>query len=94
LTLVHQSANGTITVPESVLLQIVRRAAETVPGVRVRRKRSVDIETRTVRLALTASRGEPLVPLAERVQDAVAGALRQMCGLDTIRVDVAIEDVT
>jgi uncharacterized alkaline shock family protein YloU len=94
LTLVHQSSNGTITVPESVLLQIVRRAAENVPGVRVRRKRSVDVEARAVRLELTADSGEPLVALAERVQEAVADALETMCGLDGTRVDVAIEDVT
>jgi uncharacterized alkaline shock family protein YloU len=94
LTLVRQSTSGTITVTESVLLQIVRRAAETVPGVRVRRKRSVEVDAQAVRLELTADHGVPLVPLAERVQEAVADALGTMCGMDETRVDVAIEDVT
>ena len=92
MTLVHQSTNGTITVPESVLLQIVTRAAEAVPGARVRRKRSVDVEARVVRLEVTAGRGDQLVPLAERIQEAVAEALSTMCGLEA-RVDVAVEDV-
>jgi uncharacterized alkaline shock family protein YloU len=92
LTLVRRSASGTITVPESVLLQIVTRAAESVPGVRTRRKRSVDVDARVVRLEVTARRGDPLVPLAERIQEAVGESLRTMCGLEA-RVDVAVEDV-
>ena len=93
MTLVRESARGTITIPDSVLLAVVARAAEGVPGVRVRRKRSVDVEARAVRLELTARRGEPLVPLAERVQEEVASALASICGLDACRVDVAVEDL-
>jgi uncharacterized alkaline shock family protein YloU len=93
MTLVRENGHGTITIAESVLLQVVTRAAEAVPGVRVRRKRSVDVESRVVRLELTARRGEPLVPLAKRVQEEVAAALATMCGLEPSRVDVAIEDV-
>ena len=68
-------------------------ARQTVDGVRVRRTRSVDIESRAVRLELTARRGEPLVPLAERVQEQVASALAAICGLDASRVDVTIDDL-
>jgi uncharacterized alkaline shock family protein YloU len=93
MTLVRSNSRGTVTIPDSVLLQVVTRAAETVPGVRVRRKRSVDVESRAVRLELTASRGEPLVPLAERVQEEVASALASICGLDPSRVDVLIDDL-
>jgi len=93
MTLVRENAHGTVTIPDSVLLQVVTRAAETVPGVRVRRKRSVDVESRAVRLELTASRGEPLVPLAERVQEEVTSALASICGLDPSRVDVLIDDL-
>ena len=93
MTLVRENARGTVTIPDSVLLQVVTRAAETVDGVRVRRKRSVDVESRAVRLEVTARRGEPLVPLAERVQEEVASALAAVCGLDASRVDVTIDDV-
>jgi uncharacterized alkaline shock family protein YloU len=93
MTLVRSNSRGTVTIPDSVLLQVVTRAAETVPGVRVRRKRSVDVESRAVRLELTARRGEPLVPLAERVQEEVASALASICGLDPSRVDVLIDDL-
>src|SRR5262245_55545788 len=50
---------------------------------------AIDVERRHVRLSVAARRGEPLVELAERVQEAVAGALRAMCGIDT-KVDVAV----
>jgi uncharacterized alkaline shock family protein YloU len=92
MNLVLESAGGTITVPEAVLLQTVRRAAETVDGVRVRRRRSVDLDARTVRLELIAPSGRPLPPLAERVQAAVADAFETMFALD-VRVDVAIEEL-
>ena len=94
MTLVRRTAGGSITVLEPVLLQIVARAAETVDGVRVRRKRSVDVDARAVRLELDAPRATPLLPLGEAVQDAVATALRTMCDLDPARVDVSFEDVS
>jgi len=93
MTLVRENAHGTVTIPDSVLLQVVTRSAEAVLGVRVRRKRSVDVESRAVRLELTARRGEPLVPLAERVQEEVASGLAAICGLDASRVDVTIDDL-
>ena len=93
MTLVRENAHGTVTIPDSVLLQVVTRSAEAVLGVRVRRKRSVDVESRAVRLELTARRGEPLVPLAERVQEEVASGLAGICGLDASRVDVTIDDL-
>jgi uncharacterized alkaline shock family protein YloU len=90
MSLVIEGAGGTITVPDSVLLQIASRAAESVEGVRVRRRRTIDVDAATVHLELTARRGEPLVSLGERAQEAVASALERMCGLD-LTVDVAIE---
>jgi uncharacterized alkaline shock family protein YloU len=89
MSLVIANKTGTVTVPESVLVGIAVRAAEGVDGIRVRRRRSVDVERRHVRLSVAARRGEPLVEMAERVQDAVSEALRGMCGIDTI-VDVAV----
>jgi uncharacterized alkaline shock family protein YloU len=89
MSLVITSPAGTVTVPEHVLVAIAVRAAESVEGIRVRRRRTIDVERRHVRLAVVAHRGEPLVELAERVQEAVADSLQAMCGIDT-RVDVAV----
>jgi uncharacterized alkaline shock family protein YloU len=89
VTLVLTNDGGTVTVPDHVLVGIAVRAAESVDGIRVRRRRSVDVEHRHVRLSVTARRGEPLLELAGRVQEAVAESLRTMCGIDTM-VDVAV----
>ena len=93
MSLVLEEAGGTITVPAAVLGEIAVRAAESVDGVRVRRRRSVDVDARTVTLGLAARRGEPLVSVGQRVQEQVANALSTMCGLE-LTVDVAIEALT
>ena len=93
MSLVTQGGSGTITVPGAVLAEIAARAAEGVEGVRVRRRRTVDVDARTVKLGLAARRGEPLLPLGRRVQEQVAAAFGTMCGLD-VTVDVAIEELT
>ena len=92
MPLVLTGPQGAITVTDSVLLGIATRAAETVDGLHVRRKRSVDVEARVVRLELTAARGEPLVAQGERCQEAVAAALKQACDLD-VAVDVSFEEL-
>jgi uncharacterized alkaline shock family protein YloU len=89
MSLVLDNQAGTVTVPGHVLVGIAVRAAEGIDGIRVRRRRTVDVELRHVRLSVSARRGEPLVDLVGRVQEAVGEALRTMCGLDT-RVDVAV----
>jgi uncharacterized alkaline shock family protein YloU len=85
--------SGTITVPGAVLSEIAARAAESVDGVHVRRRRSVDVEGRAVKLGLAARRGDALTSVGEHVQAQVAAAFRTMCGLD-LTVDVAIEELT
>ncbi len=95
---VVRSAEGTITVPDSVLAQIVRRAAERVDGARVRRPRrglEVDLEgsRANVSLELAARYGMVLPGLANDVQEQVSEALTAMCGFDVQRVDVAIEEL-
>ncbi len=95
---VVRSAEGTITVPDSVLAQIVRRAAETVDGARVRRPRrglEVDLQgsRANVSLELAARYGAVLPGLANDVQEQVSEALTAMCGFDVQRVDVAIEEL-
>jgi uncharacterized alkaline shock family protein YloU len=89
MTLVVTNEAGSVTVPGHVLVGIAVRAAESVEGIRVRRRREVDVERLHVRLSVAARRGEPLVELAEGVQEAVAGALRAMCGIE-MKVDVAV----
>jgi uncharacterized alkaline shock family protein YloU len=91
LSLELDTGGGSIVVPDSVLLQIATRAAEGVDGVRVRRRRAIDVKGRVVRLELAARGEEPLVALGEAVQEAVAGTLEAMCGLD-VTVDVAFEE--
>jgi hypothetical protein len=92
MTLLLSGPHGSITVPDSVLLQIASRAAESVPGLQVRRRRSVDVDARLVRLELSAERGEPLVAQGERAQEAVAAALKARCEL-AVAVDVAFEEL-
>ena len=92
MTLVVTNEAGSVTVPGHVLVGIAVRAAESVEGIRVRRRRVVNVEGRQVRLSVAARRGEPLAELAERVQEAVASALRAMCGIDA-KVDVAVGEL-
>ena len=91
MTLELDARGGSIVVPDSVLLQIAARAAESVEGVRVRRRRTIDLKARVVRLELAARSEQSLVALGESVQVAVAGMLETMCGL-TMTVDVAFEE--
>jgi uncharacterized alkaline shock family protein YloU len=93
VSLVVQGGSGSITVPSAVLAEIASRAAESVDGVHVRRRRSVDLEASAVKLGLAARRGESLMSVGERVQEQVAAAFQTMCGLD-LTVEVAFEELT
>jgi uncharacterized alkaline shock family protein YloU len=92
MTFVVESEFGTVTVPDGVLVGIAVRAAERVEGIRVRRRRTVDLDEGEVRLAVAARRGEPLLDLATQAQEQVASALREMCGID-VRVEIAIGEL-
>ena len=83
---------GSVSVPSAVLAEIATRAAESVTGVRVRRRRSVDVESGTVTLEIAARRGDALQLVGERVQEQVAAAFSGMCGLD-VTVNLAIEEL-
>jgi len=96
--LVISGDDGTITVAPSVLLQVVRGAAEAADGARVRRaRRGVDVAVSDgcarVSLELAVRYGAVLPDVAEDVQRRVAEALRTMCGVDPQAVDVAIEEL-
>ncbi len=93
MTVARETDRGTITIPGDVVARIVWSAAETIDGIHVRHRRSLQVVDERVRLVVAARRDEPLVPLAERVQEAVASALDRMCGLGGTRVDVVVEEV-
>jgi uncharacterized alkaline shock family protein YloU len=93
MTLVLTGAAGSITVPDAVLVGIAVRAAERVDGVRVRRRRTIDLDERVVRLSVAARRGEPLVELCERAQGEIASVLKGMCGIEA-RVEIAVGELS
>lgn len=87
-----------VQVTDGALAQIVVRAAESVPGARVRKpRRKLEIEIGDGRahvdLELAVEYGLVLPDVAEAVQARVADALRRMCGVDAAVVDVSIEEL-
>ena len=93
---VLRDAGGSISIEPGTLETIVRRAAESVEGARVRRRRGLEIRVEEsaaqVELALSAPYGVVLPELARAVQERVAAALATMCAL-TAAVDVAVEEL-
>jgi uncharacterized alkaline shock family protein YloU len=92
MTWVMSDELGTVTVPDAVLAGIAARAAESVEGVRVRRRRTVDVEAAVVRLTVAVRRGDPIVEAATGAQEAVAAALNAMCGIDP-KVEIAVGEL-
>jgi uncharacterized alkaline shock family protein YloU len=89
---------GAVRITDAALTQIVVRAAESVPGARVRRPRrrldiSIDDSRARVELELAVSYGNVLPELAREVQERVAAALTTMCGVDVTAVDVSVEEL-
>jgi uncharacterized alkaline shock family protein YloU len=91
--LVISEDGGTITIAGDVLDRIVRRAAEEVDGVKVRR-RGIEVKKGRVAVGLDVRYGEVLAAVGEDVQTRVAESLRASCGLDPASVDVSIEELT
>ncbi|MEP6812465.1 MAG: Asp23/Gls24 family envelope stress response protein [Actinomycetota bacterium] len=98
MTIAVVSDDGTVTVTDAVLNQIVVQAAESADGTRVLRRRHVEVaiaETGTrVQLELEVAYGWVLPDVARDVQARVAGALGTMCGVNVTAVDVTIEELT
>jgi uncharacterized alkaline shock family protein YloU len=92
VTLVLATEGGIVSVPDAVVVGIAVRAAEAVDGIRVRRRRTIDLDARVVRLSVAAERGEPLLELAERAQERVAATLKAMCGIETT-VDIRVREL-
>jgi len=89
---------GTISIAPSAIAQVVITAAEGVEGARVRRPRralDVDVSDGSARVALELSvrYGAVLPDVAHDVQEEVARALREVCGLAAGAVDVSIEEL-
>ena len=89
---------GTVTVTAGVLSHVVVAAAESVEGARVRRPRrrlGVDVDGGKVRveLELAMRYGDVLPDVAAEVQRRVDAALREMIGLETASIEVAVEEL-
>lgn len=93
---VIDGADGSISVTPGALAAIVRRAAESVEGARIRRRRGLEVRVddsrARIELELAADFGLVLPDLAREVQERVAEALSSMCGLSA-SVDVTIEEL-
>ena len=89
---------GAVRITDAALTQIVVRAAESVPGTRVRRPRrhldvAIDGSRAHVELELAVTYGHVLPEVAREVQERVAAALSTMCGVDVTAVDVSVEEL-
>ena len=98
MTLELAGDGGSITVSTAALAQIVVQAAEAVDGARVRRPRRAleiagDAQDARVELELVVRYGRTLPDTAHEVQERVADALRTMCGVEHVTVDVAVEEL-
>ena len=87
---------GSVRITDAALTHIVVRAAESVPGTRVRRPRrhldvAIDGGHARVDLELAISYGCVLPDVAREVQERVAAAVSTMCGVNVIAVDVSVE---
>jgi hypothetical protein len=96
--LVLPGPEGSITVPPAALDQLVVSAAQSVAGARVRRpRRSVEVlhahGRASVSLGLCVRYGDSVSELARAVQERVAEAVAESCGLTVDRVDVTVEEV-
>jgi uncharacterized alkaline shock family protein YloU len=88
--------DGTVTVTDAALAQLVHAAAEQVDGVRVRRRHTaIAIEGggARVELELAVAYGRVLPETARAVQERVSSALGTMCGVDVHAVDVTVEEL-
>ena len=93
---VLHEAGGSISIAGGTLATIVQRAAESVDGARVRRRRRLEVRvddgSARVEVALVAPYGAVLPDLARDVQERVAAALASMCGLRA-SVDVSVDEL-
>ena len=85
-------------VSEAALSEIVRRAVESVDGVRLRKGRrrlGVELEDGRARagLQLVVTYGRVLPEVSASVQERVADALARMCDVEVEAVHVTVEEL-
>ena len=95
--LVHEPG-GSVRVSEAALSEIVRRAVASVDGAGLRKGRrrlGVELEDGRARaeLQLVVAYGRVLPEVCTAVQQQVADALAQMCGVEVDAVDVTVEEL-
>ena len=93
-----EEAAGSVRVSEAALTEIVRRAVESVDGVRLRKGRrrlGVELQDGHARaeLQLAVAYGRVLPEVAGEVQERVADALTRMCDVEVEAVDVTVEEL-
>jgi uncharacterized alkaline shock family protein YloU len=98
MTTLARTEQGTIEISDGTLSQLVLRTAGRIEGARIRRpRRGVQVHVTDgrarVSLEITVHRGVVLPEIARAIQESVAEALEQMCGLEVDAVDVSIEGV-
>jgi uncharacterized alkaline shock family protein YloU len=81
-----------ITITDNALAQIVVEAAQQVDGVRVKRRKGVELQDGRVAQTLAARYGTVLPETARDVQAHVVDALATMCELE-VAVDVSVDEV-
>jgi len=96
-TLVQDDA-GSVRLSEAALTEIVRRAVESVDGVRLRKGRrrlGVELQDGHARaeLQLAVAYGRVIPAVAGEVQERVADALTRMCDVEVEAVDVTVEEL-
>ena len=96
MTLTVVTDDGTVTVTDAALMQIVVQAAERVEGAHVRRRQTeiaIEGSRARVQLELAVAYGRVLPEVARAVQEQVASALGTMCGVTVQSVDVNVEEL-
>jgi uncharacterized alkaline shock family protein YloU len=95
--LVFRGPEGSITLTAAAITELVASAARGVEGVRLRKRRAVEVRhaagCASVSLELGAAHGQPLAELALAVQVRVGEALARVSGLEVERVDVEIAEI-
>jgi uncharacterized alkaline shock family protein YloU len=94
--LVIEGPEGSISVTAAALNRLVASAIEQVAGARLRRRGlelSISDGRASAAVAVRARYGLPLHEVARSVQERVARALEEMCGLEVQSVDVAVEEL-
>ena len=87
----NQVADG-VTVSDGAFAQIVVAAAEQVDGVRVRKRKGLELQDGRIALSLAVPYGAVLPETARDVQAHVVDALQTMCELG-VAVDVSFDEV-